>query len=52
MDEETHHVVAILHGQDGITLKEWLKQNKQVTIVTQDRANSYTKAIKDFIYSF
>ena len=49
VDEETHRVVAILDGRDGITLKEWLKQNKQVTMVTRDRANAYTKAIEEVL---
>ena len=49
VDEETHRVVAILDGRDGITLKEWLKQNKQITMVTRDRANAYTKAIEEVL---
>ena len=49
MDEETHRVAAILDGRDGVTLKEWLKQNKQVTMVTRDRANAYTKAIEEVL---
>ena len=47
--EETRHIIAILDGRDGSTLKEWLKQNKQVTMVTRDRANAYTKAIEEVL---
>ena len=34
VEEETRHVITILDGRDGSTLKEWLKQNKQVTMIT------------------
>lgn len=49
VEEETHQVIALLDGRDGSTLKEWLKQNKQVTMVTRDRANAYTKAIEEVL---
>lgn len=49
VEEETHQVIAILDGRDGNTLKEWLKQNKQVTTITRDRANAYTKAIEEVL---
>ena len=34
----------------GSILKEWLKQNKQVTMITRDRVNVYTKAIQKVLY--
>lgn len=49
VDENPHCVVVILDGRDDITLKEWLKQNKQVIVVTWDRANAYTKAIEEVL---
>ena len=49
VEEETHQVIAVLDGRDGSTLKEWLKQNKQVTMITRDRANAYTKAIEEVL---
>lgn len=49
VDEKTHKPVAILEGRDGITLKEWLKQNKQVKTVTRDRASAYAKAIEEIL---
>lgn len=49
VEEETHWVIAILDGRDGSTLKEWLKQKKQVTMITRDRANAYTKAIQEVL---
>lgn len=48
-DIETRKPVAILDGRDGSELKEWLKNNKQVKIVTRDRAGSYAKAIVEVL---
>lgn len=45
VDEATHTPVAILDGRDGGTLKEWLRKNKQVKIVTRDQASAYASAI-------
>ncbi len=47
VDEKTHLPVAILEGRDGKTLREWLKQNKQVRTVTRDRASAYAKALSE-----
>lgn len=49
VDEETHKPVAILDGRDGVTLKEWLKMNKQVKTVTRDRASAYAKAVEEIL---
>lgn len=49
VDEETHKPVAILDGRDGATLKEWLKNNKQVKTVTRDRASAYAKAVEEIL---
>ena len=49
VDEETHKTVAILDGRDGVTLKEWLKKNKQVKTVTRDRASAYAKAVEEIL---
>jgi transposase len=46
-DMATHEPVEILDGRDGDTLREWLKRNKHVKIVTRDRAGAYAKAISD-----
>ena len=48
-DEETHKPVAILDGRDGASLKEWLKNNKQVKTVTRDRASAYAKAVEEIL---
>lgn len=40
-DQATHRPIAILDGSNGITLKEWLKNNKHVKTVTRDRASAY-----------
>lgn len=49
VDEETHKPVAVLDGRDGTSLKEWLKQNKQVHTVTRDRASAYAKAVEEIL---
>lgn len=49
VDEETHKPVAILDGRDGVTLKEWLRKNKQVKTVTRDRASAYAKAVEEIL---
>lgn len=49
VDESTHIPVAILEGRDGAALKEWLKNNKQVTTVTRDRASAYAKAVEEIL---
>lgn len=47
VDEATHKPVTILDGRDGKSLKEWLKNNKHVKVVTRDRASAYAKAISE-----
>lgn len=49
VDGHTHIPVAILEGRDGTALKEWLKNNKQVTTVTRDRASAYAKAVEEIL---
>jgi transposase len=49
VDEETHNPVAVLDGRDGVTLKEWLRQNQHVTTVTRDRASAYAKAVEEIL---
>lgn len=40
-EQSTNGPVANLDGQDGTTLKEWLKDNKHIKAVIQDRTNAY-----------
>lgn len=47
VDESTHQPVAILDGRDGKSLKEWLKGNKHIKVVTRDRASAYAKVISE-----
>lgn len=49
VDEATRRPVAILDGRDGMTLKEWLKNNKHVKTVTRDRASAYSSAIQEIL---
>lgn len=46
-DGKSHETVAILDGRDGATLREWLKRNKQVKMITRDRASAYAKVIAE-----
>ena len=48
-DGTTHKPIALLDGRDGSELKEWLKNNKHIKIVTRDRASAYAKAIAEVL---
>lgn len=47
VDETTHKTITVLEGRDGQTLKEWLRRNQHVKIVTRDRASAYASAINE-----
>ena len=47
VNEKTHEPITILDGRDGETLREWLKNNKQVKVITRDRASAYAKVIAE-----
>lgn len=47
MDEETHDPITLLDGRDGKSLREWLKNNKQIKVITRDRASAYAKVIAE-----
>src|SRR5215469_2805287 len=49
VDGRTHKPIDLLDGRDGKTLKEWLKDNQQVKIVTRDRASAYASAISEVL---
>lgn len=49
VDQTTHRPVAILDGRDGMSLREWLKNNKHVKTVTRDRASAYSSAIQEIL---
>lgn len=49
VDGETHKTLDLLEGRDATTLKKWLKDNKQVKVVTRDRANAYASAIQEIL---
>ena len=48
-DLHDHHLIALLEGRDGKTLKEWLKQHKKIRLVTRDRASAYAAAISEIL---
>lgn len=47
VDEGTHNPIQLLDGRDGEALREWLKNNKHVKVVTRDRASAYAKVISE-----
>ena len=49
VDGVTHKPIDLLDGKDGKALKDWLAGNKQVKIVTRDRANAYAAAIREVL---
>lgn len=48
-DLKDHHMIALLDGRDGSTLREWLKQHKKIKVVARDRASAYAKAVSDVL---
>lgn len=48
-DLKDHHMIALLEGRDGLSLKEWLKYHKKIRIVARDRANAYAAAISEVL---
>jgi transposase len=48
-DVQTGKPIALFPGRDGSALKNWLKNNKQVTLVTRDRASAYASAIQEIL---
>ena len=49
VDGRTHKPIDVLDGRDGKGLKEWLRQNQQIKIVTRDRASAYASAISEVL---
>ena len=47
VDETTRKPVALLDGRDGTSLREWLRHNQHVKVITRDRASEYAKAIQE-----
>jgi transposase len=49
VDGRTHQPIDLLDGRDGKALKAWLAENKQVKVITRDRANAYATAIQEVL---
>lgn len=47
VDEKKHKTIGILNGRDGEELRQWLKNNKHIKIITRDRASAFAKVITD-----
>ena len=47
VDGITHKPIALLDGRDGKALKEWLRLNQHIKVVTRDRAKEYAKVIQE-----
>lgn len=48
-DMKDHHLIALLDGRDGATLKEWLKTHKKIKKIARDRATAYATAINEVL---
>jgi len=48
-DVQTGKPIALFPGRDGAGLKDWLRGNKQVKLVTRDRAGAYAAAIQEVL---
>ena len=48
-DGNDHHLLALLDGRDGKSLKEWLKEHPKIKIVARDRASAYAAAIAEVL---
>lgn len=48
-DGSDHHLLALLDGRDGESLKEWLKEHPKVSVVARDRAGAYAAAIAEVL---
>lgn len=48
-DLKDHHLIALLDGRDGDTLKEWLRRHKRIRLVARDRASAYASAINEVL---
>lgn len=48
-DEKNHRPIELLDGRDGSELKEWLQNNRQIKMVTRDRASAFAKVISEVL---
>lgn len=48
-DLESRRPITLLPDRDGVALKAWLAKNKQVKLVTRDRAGNYAAAIREVL---
>lgn len=48
-DMKDHHLLALLDGRDGKTLKAWLKNHKKIKKIARDRATAYAYAINEVL---
>lgn len=48
-DMQDHHMLALLDGRDGQTLKEWLKKHQKIKKIARDRATAYANAISEVL---
>lgn len=48
-DLKDHHMIGLLDGRDGASLKEWLECHKKIRLVARDRASAYADAISEVL---
>ena len=49
VDKKIHKSIAIIDGRDESALSNWLKNNKYIKTVTQDRSSAYVKVIEQVL---
>ena len=47
VNEKNHEPIALLDGRNGDALRNWLKNNKHIKVVTRDRASAYAEELPD-----
>lgn len=48
-DARDHHLITLLDGRDGSTLKDWLRKHKKIRAIVRDRASAYAAAISEIL---
>ena len=47
VNEKTHEPITLLDGRNAAALRDWLRNHKNIKVVTRDRASAYAKVISE-----
>ena len=47
VNEKTHEPITLLDERNAATLRDWLRNHKNIKVVTRDRASAYAKVISE-----